>query len=482
MAAPQFKKLEPKLKTEKEIADKKKEKDRAKTGKSEKSDFAPIEEFYRDYYIPRLTDSSADAINEARKEILDDIAAVESNKDIQAQYNEKLIRQLRVLAGKDREGKTFSPTTRIVAATILGRLNLLVPKGGSNPPTPDPAVLAALGPMLDTKELDGLASSAMSTLARHLSRGGVNENYRKAFLPKLQAYLELPIAPNRNEEARDYLVGQAFECVALIAKMEPDKDVSKQAVAMLLPILISTIESDKSEWLIESALLCFGNLPQTTIAPEDIAKLEKGMAKFIKRSLKDWRGRIDNSASSVATSGYPGGGGPGGPGGARPGAGSGGGAGSGSGSDEGAPAGPGGGGYPGAPSGSTRPTNPFADQPKEVKNARRIAHQRFERIHYALNGAYRKTPVADANAAPKGLLAYAATDEKKTAINLLIEKVEKLQTDLNDDKVKDLPTLLVAVGKSTKELRAAYQPLMGDEKAKSDTADEKDSDTEPFGN
>ena len=102
-AAPQYKKLEAKLKTEKEIAEKKKEKDRAKTGKSEKSDFAPIEEFYRDYYIPRLTESSADAINEARKEILDDIAAVESNKDIQAQYNEKLIRQFwRAKTGKGR--------------------------------------------------------------------------------------------------------------------------------------------------------------------------------------------------------------------------------------------------------------------------------------------------------------------------------------------------------------------------------------------
>ena len=464
---PPFKEKVVKFKLEgKEFSDKLLEKNKAKNGKTEKLDLAPLEEYYRDFLIPLLTQSSPELINKARREILEDIETIEKNKELSAKFNASFITQMKELVGKDKEGKTFSPQTRIDAAVLLGRLNSEVASSGAV--KPEPKVQASLLEFIEQKENDGLTFSGLSTLNRHIKSGTVNEAVLNRFVSVLQSQLTGPAPITRDPDAQNYLTEHIIQCLTEIAKIDSDKGPGKLATVALTPALLKIIDEQKSEWLVESALMSFGTLKNVSLTPEEVLTLEKAIAKYVKQSLKDWKKRI-TSSGSLATSGYPGGsdmmGSAGGAGGGPKGKG-------GMSSMEGTE-----GGYPGGgPSGGTKPKKgSFEDQPKEVKNARRIAHQRFERIHIALNGAPRKPiqPVQPTPTVDKALLALASAEEKGKVTDLLTG-TEHFQKDLNDEKVTDLASLSFAVSKSVKELRAACDLILGEKKSAVVDADEDD--------
>jgi hypothetical protein len=115
-------------------------------------------------------------------------------------------------------------------------------------------------------------------------------------------------------------------------------------------------------------------------------------------------------------------------------------------------------------------------------NARRIAHQRFERIHFALNGAYgapKKEQPGVKTPEPSGLFVLLTDEAKKEKVKSLIEKIEAFQSDLNDEKIVDLSTLTMKVGKSSKELRLICVDISGEKKP--EEVVEEGSD-DPFGN
>lgn len=134
----------------------------------------------------------------------------------------------------------------------------------------------------------------------------------------------------------------------------------------------------------------------------------------------------------------------------------------------------------GAGGATAKKTNPFDQQPKEVRNARRIAHQRFERIHAALNGALNDgsggartkattSPSALASGKPaaaaeeKALIALVSSDAKEKAnVVTLIAKIEQFQRDLNSEKILDLSSLSRTVLKSGNEIKAACNSITGE--------------------
>jgi len=455
--APEYKVREVKLK-EKEAFEKAKEKNRAKSLK-DRADLAPIEEYYRDYLIPLLTLPSPENINKARKEFVDDFEAIEKNKELAAKFNPFFAKEMGDLAIKGADGKAYSPWTRIEAAFLLGKLN-------SEPLKPYIAIQAILPRLIDQKDNDGLISSALVTMLRHLkASGAVSEAGRNRFVQSLQAILTTPAPLTRDLDAHNYILEQIIECLTEIAKTETDKDASKLATAALSPALVKIIDEQKSEWLVEMALHSFGSIKHVNLTPEDAVTLEKAIAKFTKQSLKDWKKRIANSGASMAGGGMGGMGGmSGGPGmGNSGGEGSGRGSGGSSGGEGSSGSGYGGGSGAG---GANKPKKPFEDQPKEVKNARRIAHQRFERIHLALNGnpldyAFQKKPGKAAD--DKGLLVFIPEGEKAKLTSLL-SSVDAFQKELNDEKVTDLSTLSFAVAKSVKKLRADCDLILGETK------------------
>jgi len=462
--ASEYKVREVKLK-DKEVGEKAKEKNKAKNLK-ERADLAPIEEYYRDYLIPQLTLPSPENVNLARKEFVDDFESIEKNKELAAKFNLFFAKEMVELAIKGVDGKAYSPWTRIEAAFLLGKLN-------SEPSKPYVAIQAILPKLIDQKENDGLISSALVTMLRHLrAAGAVSEAGRIRFVQSLQAILTKPAPITRDRDAHNYILEQVIECLTEIAKADTDKEASKLALATLSPALIKIIDEQKSEWLVEMALHSFGSIKPANLTPEDAMTLEKAIAKFTKQSIKDWKKRIAQSAGSMAggsmgsmgsmgsasgsSSSEFGGGGPG-----RGGRGSPGGS-SGEGSGSGGSSGFGG---PGA-GGANKPKRPFEDQPKEVKNARRIAHQRFERIHMALNGnpldyAFQKKPGKTTN--DKGLLVFLPEGEKEKVASLLTN-VDAFQKELNDEKVSDLSTLSFAIAKSVKKLRADCDLILGETK------------------
>ena len=469
-AAPEgaYKVKEVKLKTDKEISEKAIEKKKAKSGSTGKIDLAPLDLYYRDYLIPLLTQaSSPELINRARKEILDDIDTIERNKDLSAKFNPALILLMRELVLKGTDGKFYSPQTQINALILLGRLNSEVLSTGTV--KPEAGVQKTLVDVIDQKENDGLISSGLSILARHLKGGAVTENFRIGFVRKLQTHLAAPAPLTRDPDAHHYLLEQVIECLTIIAMLDPDKESGKLATAALTPALVKIMGAQESEWLVEKALLSFGLITPVNLTPEDIAVVEKAIAKFVKQSLKDWKKRIAVSGGSMGSSGYGGGmmggtmGGMGGEG-----------------SSESGYGGYGGSGMPGMQSSSKKP-NAFDKQPKEVKNARRIAHQRFERIHCALNSEFLapKPLVADSKErvplAQKALLALISDNEKeKEKVTELIMKIEQFQKDLNDEKVIDLNALSMSVNKSIWDIRIVCDLILAEAKEESTAEAEVD--------
>ncbi len=478
--------------TDKEITEKQSEKNKAKGGKGEKLDLAPLESFYRDHLIPELTQPSPEGMNSARREMMEDIDAIEKNKELSAKFNAYFIPLMRDLVFKDKDGKAFSPQTRINAAILLGRLNSESTNSGSKP---EPKIQTSLKEILDQRDNDGLVSVALSTLVRHIKGNVVAEPTRVGFVQILQSLITEPQPLTRNSESHNYLTEQAIDCLTEIAKLDPDKGAGKAAATALSPALVKIIDAQESEWLVESALVSFGNIKSVNLTPEDALTLEKAIAKFAKQSLKDWEKRITRSAGSTG-GGYSGMGSYGGGGESDMGSGSGYGGSMGKG---GAPKGGKGGGgseggsgygdmYGGKGGASPKKTNPFEDQPKEVKNARRIVHQRFERIHLALNGspndghARRAATTTQPGAQPsatseeKSLLALISANQKeKDKVVSLLTKIEKFQNDLNGEKIADLNSLKMTVSKSIRGIRNACDLITGEKKEVVETDDEEDT-------
>jgi len=452
-----FKLKEIKLK-DKEISEKAIERNKAKSGKADKVDLAPLELYYRDYLIPLLTQaSSPELINRARKEILDDIETIEKNKALSAKFNPVFISLMRELVVKGADGKSYSPQTQINALLLMGRLNSEVLATGAI--KPETGIQKTLVDVFDQKENDGLISAGLSILARHLagnkvSGSAVTENGRKFFVGKLQSHLSAPAPLTRDLDAHRYMMEQVIECLRIIAELDPDKESGKLATAALTPELVKIMESQESEWLVEKALLSFGLITPVNLTPEDVAVVEKAIARFVKQSLTDWKKRIADSGGSMG----------GGMGGGMMGGGMMGGG------MMGSEGGDGGYGMTGIPNSNRKP-NAFDRQPKEVKNARRIAHQRFERIHCALNSEFLapKPLVADSKErvplAQKALLALISGNEKeKEKVTELIMKIEQFQKDLNDERVIDLNTLSMTVNKSIREIRVVCESILAEAK------------------
>ena len=449
-----FKVKDVKLK-DREISEKAIERNKSKSGKNEKVDLAPLDLYYRDYLIPLLTQaSSPESINKARKEILDDIETIEKNKALSAKFNPTFIPLMRELVLKGTDGKSYSPQTQINALILLGRLNSEVP--GSGAVKPEAGIQKTLVDVIDQKENDGLISCGLSILAKHLKGSAVTENFRIGFVKKLQSHLTAPAPLTRDLDAHHYLIEQVIECLTIIAKLDPDKESGKLATAALSPALVKIMGAQESEWLVEKALLSFGMITPVNLTPEDVAVVEKAIAKFVKQSLMDWKKRITDSGGSggsMGQSGYGGAGMMGGMGGM--------GGMSGEGGD-------GGYGMPGAPNSNKKP-NAFDKQPKEVKNARRIAHQRFERIHCALNSEFLAPKPVGADSkervplAQKALLALISDNEKeKEKVTELIMKIEQFQKDLNDEKVIDLNALSMSVNKSIRDIRVVCELILAE--------------------
>ena len=502
--AADFKVREPKLKApkdQKEITEKQGEKNKAKSGKTEKLDLAPLETYYREQLIPELTQPSPDGMNFARREMLDDIDAIEKNKELSAKFNTMFIPLMRELALKDKDGKAFSPQTRINAAILLGRLNSETTNSGSKP---EPKIQSTIKELLEQKDNDGLVSVALSSLALQIKGGVVAEPARVGFVQILQTQLADPQPLTRNTDSHHYVTEQVIECLTEIAKLDPEKGAGMAAATALTPALVKIIDAQESEWLVESALVSFGSIKTVNLTPEDAITLEKAIAKFTKQSLKDWRKRITSSSGSTggayggmggkgggssSDGEMGGGGGYGGYGGGGMSKGGGGGGGKGGGG-KGGGGGEGGGGYGGyggaGGKGGAAPkkTNPFEDQPKEVKNARRIAHQRFERIHLALNGNFndghgRKTVTASQPSTPsedKALISLIASNQKeKEKVSSLLTKIEKFQNDLNGEKIADLGSLTSAVRVSRRGILNACDLITGEKKEAVDADDEEDA-------
>ena len=482
--------------TDKEITEKQSEKNKAKGGKGEKLDLAPLEAFYRDHLIPELTQPSPEGMNSARREMMEDIDTIEKNKELSAKFNAYFIPLMRDLVFKDKDGKTFSPQTRINAAILLGRLNSEATNSGSKP---EPKIQSSLKELLEQKDNDGLLSVALSTLVRHIKVAIVAEPAKVGFVQILQSLLTDPQPLTRNSESHHYLTEQVIDCLTEIAKLDPDKGAGKAAATALTPALVKIIDAQESEWLVESALVSFGTIKSVDLTPEDALTLEKAIAKFTKQSIKDWRKRISSSSGSTA-GGYGGMGSYGGGGDGETGSGSGYGAGYGASMGKGggaAKGGKGGGGseggsgdmYGGKGGASPKKTNPFEDQAKEVKNARRIAHQRFERIHVAINGtlndghARKAVTTTQPGAQPsattseeKALFAWISANQKeKEKVVSLLSKVEKFQNDLNGEKIADLNSLKVAVSKSIRGIFNACDLITGEMKEVVQTDDEEDT-------
>ena len=468
--SPEYKIRTVKLK-DKEATDKAKEKNKARSLK-ERVDLASIEEYYRDYLIPQLTQPSPESINSARKEFIEDFDAIEKNKELAAKFNPYFAKEMLDLAIKGADGKVYSPWTRIEAACLLGKLN-------SEPAKPYAAVQRILPRLIDQKDNDGLISSALATMLRHLkATGAVNDAERIRFVQSLQAILTTPAPLTRDRDAHNYILEQVLECLTEMAKTEKDKDTeaSKLAVASLTPALLKIIDEQKSEWLVEVALHSFGSIRPAALSPEDAVTLEKAIAKFVKQSLKDWKKRIAKSAGSMASGGMggmgsmgsgsgmgsgsseSGGGAPG-----RGGRGSGGGGPGGEGGGSGGGSGGSGGGGTGV---TNRPKRPFEDQPKEVKNARRIAHQRFERVHLALNGNpldYDLQKKAGKTTKDQGLL-VSLPEGELAKVTSLLSSIDAFQKALNDEKASDLTALSLAVAKSVKRIQADCDLILGETK------------------
>jgi len=431
----------------------------------EKFDAAAVEAYYRECLFARLTQENAVMMNNAREELMNDIEMVErksrGNAKMLDDYNKLLARLLSdILFTKDNAGNLCHPSARVVAAVAAGRLNRQ-PATSQSGGLPDPEGAKLLIRIYSPSENDGMVAAALTHFPRHWIWPGMDANMmelaRKRFVSNTEAFLGAQKPGQRGTEEDAYLKELMIENLTIIATGEAES--AKLAKPLLLSLITPAITGSKaeSEWLQESALWSLGQLANPELPPEELRAVQKGTIEFIRSSLKSWKRRCDQTSSSVASGGYPGGrGGPGGPGGPGGGLGGLGGGGSGMG-DDGGGGKSGEGGRPGAPGGGgSRPKNPYDEQPTEVKNARRMLQQRLERIHYGLNG-YGK---AGSGEVTKGLVAWAGEEQKAKWLDL-VTQVEALQKSLNEESISSLDTLQTSTRGPIRDLLKACEEIAG---------------------
>jgi hypothetical protein len=253
-----------------------------------------------------------------------------------------------------------------------------------------------------------------------------------------------------------YLRELIIENLTIIANGKGES--AKQALPELLAIITPAIKNSKteSEWLIEKSIWSFGQLSSVTLPPEDVVALERGAIQFLSSSLDSWTKRCNQTTAAAANSymGRSGGPGMGGPGtGGPPGAGGPGGSGLAGGESE-----SGAGGPPGFSNRDAKPKNPFDEQPKEVRNARRILQQRLEKIHFGLNGYGKKSTELPT----KGLVAW-SDDQHKAQIAKILSSIESLQGILNSDKIAGLAQVQSMTRRPIYDLQQACTAITGDE-------------------
>ena len=452
--------------------------------KPETFDIAGIEAYYQSCLFARLAQPSAESMNRARAEILADIELIErrakQSPEMLTEYNRMLMRQIKEILSKDNEGKSYHPSARVVAAVIAGRINRQ-PASNSAGGQGDPTATKLMIDLLDPKESenDGMIATSLSYLPRHWIYPGLDatglERAQSQFLTNLQAFLMSQKPGARGKKEDEYLKELMIENLTLIAGGKAE--AAKQANSMLAGIILPILREPKkySEWLGEKAMWSFGQVKFADLKPEDVQALQKGSLEFVKSSIDAWSKRCDQTQAASPggfggmAGGGPGGlGGPGGPGGLGGPGGPGGLGGPGSEGESGPGGGPAGGpaGGPGF-GGPARPRNPFDDQPKEVRNARRLLQQRLERSHYGLTGTGRKpvpgTPPVD----PKGLIAL-VDEPSKEKLSDVVKRIEALQDELNKETLTSIDGIRSSTRRPIFDLKQAIAAIIGEDNAKTD--------------
>ncbi|MFO0012510.1 MAG: hypothetical protein ACK553_07200 [Planctomycetota bacterium] len=435
----------------------------------EKFDISGLEAYYKENLLPRLLQENAVSMNDARNELMTDIEKIErnsrGNNKILDDYNKMLSRLLLdVINTKDQNGKSSHPSSRIVAAVVAGRMNRQAATSQSGG-LPDPEGTKILLRIFSPTENDGMVAAALTHLPRHWSWAGMDANMmeqaRKRFVSNAEAFLGAQKPAARGAEEESYLRELLIDNLTIIAN--GDSESAKAARPVLLSLIQPAVQKYKqeSEWLVETSLHSFGQLAKPELKAEELMELEINTIKFLQASLRSWNRRCAQTTASATKGmggglgGYPGGPGGGGPGAGGPGAGGGlGGGGLGGGDEGGGKAGEG--GRPGAGGAAPRPKNPYDEQPKEVKVARRILQQRLEKVHYGLNGFGK----FNSSQPTKGIVAV-AEEGRKENLNAVIAAIEALQKALNDDKVKGLDTLVNSTRSAISELQAACDAIVG---------------------
>jgi hypothetical protein len=446
-----------------------KEKEKNAELRGDKADLTALTEYYAGYVIPKLTEAVPAELNTRRREIEADLELISKNKNkaVRDSFNKKLNQ----LFTEVTKNKAYDPTTRITSMIVLTQL--VREPAGKNPPVPDPDVLNELYRVLDPKklsnpnerELDAMLYIAIKSLERYLRAQPTNpadgfpDNKQKAFVSRIAEHMTVQPPVPRLLEGHQKMMEQALQTMTLFATKSKG-ETQKLASETVLKFIVAVFNDDRSsEWLKEVACACLGQISPATLTPEEITKLENEIAKFAIQSLKDWRVKIAMSGSLAMSGGMGGMGGMGSMGG-EGGYGSEGGMGMGG---EGGYGGEGGMGGLGGMGGQPRAN---ANVPPEVRNAKRIIHQRLERIHLALNGFPRKYPDANplAKNPPKGLITL-VSDTEKPKVQEAIEKLDKLQTDLSG-QFGDLTSLSNGVRLNLREFRLACVEISGEAKEK----------------
>jgi hypothetical protein len=465
--------------------------------KPEAFDIAAIEAYYKDCLFARLSQPNADQMNKARAEIFADIELIErrakQNPEMLVEYNKMILRQVKEILSKDAEGKGYHPTTRVLGVVVAGRVNRQ-PASNAGPGLGDPSATKLLLDLLDPKEneSDGMVAAALSYLQRHWTSPGLDaaglERAQAQFLSHIQAHMSKPKPTNRAKKEDEYIKELMIENLTAVATGKGD--AAKQAAPMLIALTLPAMKEPKktSEWLIEKALWSFGQVKHSDLKPEDIQTIQKGALEYTKASLDGWSARCDktSAASGGGYMGMGGGGSMGGPGGGAGGLGLSGGPGLGSedgGGGAGGPPGLGGGagGPPGFGGTTSKKSNVFEDQPKEVRNARRLLQQRLERIHYGLTGTGRKGTSDPAEA--KGLTSL-SDEASKTKLLEVVAKVEALQDELNKDTLTSLDVVKSSTRRPIFDLKQAIASIIGDDGTNKPPTDEpagKDPVDDGFG-
>jgi len=451
-AAPQYK-----VKTiDPELCNDKRTKEKGDLLSLEKFDAGALDSYYRECLFVRLTQLDAESMNRARSELMFDIETAErklkGSAESISEFNRVLVRNLKEIISKDQEGKSYHPSARIIAAVAAARLNRQAATSQSGG-LADPEGTKILVALLSPTENDGMVATSLSHLPRHWQWPGMDESTlesaRVKFVANVQAFLAAQKPSARGAEEDSYLKELMIENLTIIANSKGES--AKQALPVLMSLILPAIKDGKteSEWLVEKSMWSLGQLNLKDQPPEGFTTAEKGAVQFVQASLDSWNKRCNQTSSSTA-GGYMGmggkAGGPGGRGGA-PGLGGGGSIG-----------GDDGGGPPGFGGAAAKPKNAFEDQPKEVRNARRILQQRLERVHVGLNGFGKKST----EPSTRGLINL-LPDTEKGKIQEVLRKIEALQESLNSDKNTGLGEMLATTRRPIYDLQQALSVIVKDD-------------------